>query len=91
MTRRWRVFVQRPGTFLTSASARPKDVGANCEVVGPVAAREGRPSDRARQDAGLAARVRAAYVESKGRFGSPRVHAVLRAQGLRHSASGSHG
>jgi hypothetical protein len=49
------------------------------------AARGDEPSDRARQDAELAAQVKAAHRESKGRYGSPRVHAQLRAQGLRHS------
>ena len=49
------------------------------------AAREGRPSQRAAQDAELAAQVRAVHGESKGRYGSPRVHAALRAQGRRHS------
>jgi hypothetical protein len=43
------------------------------------------PSDRAAQDAGLAARVKAVHEESKGRYGAPRVHAQLRAQGRRHS------
>jgi transposase InsO family protein len=49
------------------------------------AARRGGPSDRARKDAELAARVKSAHEESRGRYGSPRVHARLRAQGLRHS------
>jgi transposase InsO family protein len=49
------------------------------------AARGDEPSDRARGDAELAAQVRAVHQGSKGRYGSPRVHAALRAQGRRHS------
>lgn len=41
------------------------------------------PSDRALTDAWLAERVRAVYAASKGRYGSPRVHAVLRRQEIR--------
>jgi putative transposase len=42
----------------------------------------GRPaSARARRDAELGASVRAAHEASKGRYGSPRVHAELRANG----------
>lgn len=44
----------------------------------------GRPaSPRAVQDAALNVRVQAAYAVSKGRYGSPRVHAELRASGER--------
>jgi putative transposase len=44
----------------------------------------GRPaSRRARRDAELGARIRAAHAGSKGRYGSPRVHAELRADGQR--------
>ncbi len=49
------------------------------------AARGDEPSDRAAQDAGLAAQVKTVHEESKGRYGSPRIHAELRAQGRRHS------
>jgi len=38
-------------------------------------------SARAKQDVELDARVRAAHAASKGRYGSPRVHAELRAKG----------
>jgi transposase InsO family protein len=47
------------------------------------AARSG-PSGRAREDADLAVRVRAAHEESKGRYGAPRVHAALARDGHRH-------
>lgn len=40
-----------------------------------------RASPRAQRDQELSARVRAAYASSKGRYGSPRVHAELRAEG----------
>ena len=42
------------------------------------------PSARDRGDAELAAQVRAVRQESKGRYGAPRVHAVLARLGRRH-------
>ena len=41
------------------------------------------PSDRALYDAWLIERIRAIHAASKGRYGSPRVHAMLRRQGIR--------
>ena len=41
------------------------------------------PSDRALYDAWLVERIRAIHGASKGRYGSPRVHAMLRRQGIR--------
>jgi transposase InsO family protein len=41
------------------------------------------PSDRALTDAWLTERIRAVHAASKGRYGSPRVHAMLRRQGIR--------
>ena len=41
------------------------------------------PSDRALYDAWLLERIRAIHGASKGRYGSPRVHAMLRRQGIR--------
>jgi putative transposase len=41
------------------------------------------PSDRALHDAWLTERIRAVHAASKGRYGSPRVHAMLRRQGIR--------
>jgi transposase InsO family protein len=49
------------------------------------AARGGSQSGRAAADAELAGQVRAVHGASKGRYGAPRVHAQLRAQGRRHS------
>lgn len=43
------------------------------------------PSQRARQETQLRVHVRAAFAASQRRYGSPRVHAQLRAQGLRTS------
>jgi putative transposase len=41
------------------------------------------PSDRALYDAWLIERIRAVHAASKGRYGSPRVHAMLRREGIR--------
>jgi putative transposase len=41
------------------------------------------PSDRALYDAWLTERIRAINEASKGRYGSPRVHAMLRREGIR--------
>jgi transposase InsO family protein len=43
------------------------------------------PSRRDRADAGLTEQIRDVHKESKGRYGSPRVHAELRRRGHRHS------
>lgn len=49
------------------------------------------PTDRARQDADLAARVVAIHDESKGTYGAPRVHTELRAQAIGIPANASPG
>src|SRR3954447_11666637 len=41
------------------------------------------PSDRALADAWLTERIRRLHVASSGRYGSPRVHAMLRREGIR--------
>jgi transposase InsO family protein len=76
--------------FIEAEKSQRRNVKRACELLkvsrsAYYAARRDEPSDRARQNAELAARVKAAHGESKGRYGSPRVHAALRAQGLRHS------
>jgi transposase InsO family protein len=76
--------------FIEAEKSQRRNAKRACELLkvsrsAYYAARGDEPSDRARQDAELAARVRAAHGESKGRYGSPRIHAQLRAQGLRHS------
>ena len=41
------------------------------------------PSDRALQDAWLTERIRRVHAATSGRYGSPRVHAMLRRDGIR--------
>jgi transposase InsO family protein len=76
--------------FIEAERAQRRNVKRACELMkvsrsAYYAARGRRPSQRAALDAELAARVTVVHGESKGRYGSPRVHAQLRAQGLRHS------
>ena len=76
--------------FIEAERAQRRSVKRSCELLkvsrsAYYKAREGSPSERAAQDAELAAQVKRVHGESKGRYGSPRVHARLRAQGLRHS------
>ena len=70
-----------------AAAQRQKGVRAaeGLQVPPTYAARDGFYLDRAAQDADLAAQVKTVHEESKGRYGSPRVHAQLRAQGKAHS------
>ena len=42
-----------------------------------------KPSERAREDEAIGAEIRAVHAKSRGRYGSPRVHAALRAKGRR--------
>jgi transposase InsO family protein len=76
--------------FIEAEKSRQRNVKRACELLkvsrsAYYAARGARSSERARQDAELAAHVKAAHGESRGRYGAPRVHATLRAQGRRHS------
>jgi transposase InsO family protein len=76
--------------FIEAEKSKQRNVKRACELLkvsrsAYYAARDGRASQRAAQDAELAAQVKAVHGESKGRYGSPRVHAQLRAQGQRHS------
>ena len=76
--------------FIEAEKSRRRNVKRACELLkvsrsAYYAARRGEPSDRAAQDAELAVQVRAVHEDSKGRYGSPRVHAALRAQGRQHS------
>jgi Transposase and inactivated derivatives len=76
--------------FIEAEKAQRRNVKRACELLkvsrsAYYQARGDEPSGRARQDAELAAQVKAVHEESKGRYGAPRVHAQLRAGGRRHS------
>jgi transposase InsO family protein len=76
--------------FTEAEKAQRRNVKRACELLkvsrsAYYAARGGEPSARERDDAELAAQVRAVHEDSKGRYGAPRVHAALRAHGKRHS------
>ena len=76
--------------FIEAEKSQRRNVKRACELMkvsraAYYAARKDRISRRAREDAELAAQVKAVHTESKGRYGSPRVHAALHAQGRRHS------
>ena len=49
------------------------------------AVRDGQPSDRDREDAGLLVTTKAEHKRSTGQYGAPRVHAELRHQGRQRS------
>ena len=49
------------------------------------------PSVRARRDVGLRHAIRVAHAESRGRYGSPRIHQAVRAHGYAVGGSGSSG
>ncbi len=76
--------------FIEAEKARQRNVKRACELLkvsrsAYYQARGDEPSARERNDAELAAAVKKAHEDSKGRYGAPRVHAQLRAQGKRHS------
>jgi transposase InsO family protein len=76
--------------FIEAEKSLQRNVKRACELLkvsraAYYAARKGRRSKRAAEDAALAAQVKTAHEESKGRYGAPRVHARLRSQGRRHS------
>ena len=76
--------------FTGAEKSQRRNVKRACELLkvsraACCAARQGRPSKRAAEDAELAEQVRTVHEESKGRYGVPRVHAALRGQGRRHS------
>ncbi len=76
--------------FIEAEKAQRRNVKRACELLkvsraAYYAARDGRPSDRERVDAALAAEIKTVHDDSKGRYGAPRVHAQLRAEGRRHS------
>ena len=76
--------------FIEAEKAQRRNVKRACELLkvsksAYYAARGDEPSNRERNDAELAAQVKKVHEESKGRYGAPRVHAQLCAQGRRHS------
>jgi transposase InsO family protein len=76
--------------FIEAEKARQRNVKRACELLkvsrsAYYAARGDEPSARDRENAELAAQVKTVHEASKGRYGAPRVHAQLRAQGKRHS------
>jgi transposase InsO family protein len=76
--------------FIEAEKSGQRNVKRACELLkvsrsAYYQARGDEPSGRERDDAELAAQVKTAHEESKGRYGAPRVHAQLRAQGKRHS------
>jgi len=76
--------------FIEAEKVQQHNVKRACELLkvsrsAYYAARGDEPSSREREDAELAAQVKTVHEASKGRYGAPRVHAQLRAQGKRHS------
>jgi transposase InsO family protein len=76
--------------FIEAEKAQQRNVKRACELLkvsrsAYYAARCDEPSARDRENAELAAQVKTVHEASKGRYGAPRVHAQLRAQGKRHS------
>ena len=76
--------------FIEAEKAQRRNVKRACELLkvsraAYYQARKDQPSKREREDAGLAAQVKTAHEESRGRYGAPRIHARLRSQGHRHS------
>ena len=76
------------GHISEAKKAKELPVSLQCELLGVSVsgywawARRA-PSDRALYDAWLIERIRAIHEASKGRHGSPRVHAMVRRQGIR--------
>src|SRR5256885_2587925 len=76
--------------FIEAEKAQQRNVKRACELLKVsraafYAARCGQPSGRDRQDAELTTRIKAEHKRSRGRYGSPRIHAELRSQGPPHS------
>jgi transposase InsO family protein len=76
--------------FIEAEKSQGSNVKRACELLkvsraAYYAARGSRLSGREQDDAELAARIEAVHEDSRGRYGAPRVHAQLRADGRRHS------
>jgi transposase InsO family protein len=74
--------------FIEAEKAGRRSVKRACELLkvsrAAFYARLQGPSQRAQDDAALAAEIQAVHAGSKGRYGAPRVHAELRRGGRRH-------
>jgi transposase InsO family protein len=76
--------------FIEAEKVQQRNVKRACELLkvsrsAYYAARGDGLSQRTAEDAELAAQVKKVHEDSKGRYGSPRVHAQLQAEGRRHS------
>ena len=75
--------------FIEAEKAQQRNVKRACELLevsraAYYAQRPGTPSARQVADAELTEQIRQAHQASKGRYGAPRIHAVLRRRGHRH-------
>ena len=75
--------------FIEAEKAQRRNVKRACELLKVSRAayyqHAGGCRSAARQDAELAAQVKAVHEESKGRYGAPRVHARCAPRAMRHS------
>jgi len=67
--------------FTVSVMCRALEVSVSGDYAWRARAKRG-PSAHERADVALSARIRAAFVAGRGVYGSPRIHAALRAQGI---------
>ena len=72
--------------FIEAEKSQGSNVKRACELLkvsraACYAARDGRPSSREQGDTELAARIEAVHEDPEGRYGAPRVHAQLKAEG----------
>lgn len=75
--------------FIEAEQAGGHHVKRACELLkvsraAYYASRRGEPAARRLADAELLDQITAVHAESKGRYGAPRIHAVLRRRGARH-------
>ena len=75
--------------FIEAEKVERRNVKRACELLrvsraAYYAARDGQPSRREQDDADLTEAIKQAHVDSKGRYGAPRIHAELHRAGRRH-------